>query len=55
MHGVDTAKAAAEQNARMPEYYVMRRGVSMPATVAAEMPGQAYMVSNRLCAPRYHG
>jgi pimeloyl-ACP methyl ester carboxylesterase len=43
MHAVHTAKEAAEQNARMPEYYVMRRGVSMPATVAAEMPDQSYI------------
>jgi pimeloyl-ACP methyl ester carboxylesterase len=43
MHAVHTAKDAAEQNARMPEYYVMRRGVGMPATVAAEMPDQSYI------------
>jgi pimeloyl-ACP methyl ester carboxylesterase len=43
MHAVHTAKEAAEQNARMPEYYVMRRGVSMPATVAAAMPDAAYI------------
>jgi len=30
MHAVHTAKEAAEQNARMPEYYVMRRERSMP-------------------------
>jgi pimeloyl-ACP methyl ester carboxylesterase len=43
MHAVHTAKEAAEQNARMPEYYVMRRGASMPATVAAAMPDAAYV------------
>jgi pimeloyl-ACP methyl ester carboxylesterase len=43
LHPVHTAKEAAEQNARMPEYYVMRRGKSMPATVAAEMPDVAYI------------
>jgi pimeloyl-ACP methyl ester carboxylesterase len=43
MRAVHTAKEAAEQNAQMPEYYVMRRGVSMPATVAAAMPDAAYI------------
>jgi pimeloyl-ACP methyl ester carboxylesterase len=43
MHAVHTAKEAAEQNARMPEYYAMRRGMSMPATVAAAMPDAAYI------------
>src|SRR5260370_10450529 len=43
MHAVHTAKEAAEQNARMPEYYVMRRDKSMPATVAAAMPDAAYI------------
>jgi pimeloyl-ACP methyl ester carboxylesterase len=43
MHAVHAAKEAAEQNARMPEYYVMRRGMSMPATVAAAMPDAAYI------------
>jgi pimeloyl-ACP methyl ester carboxylesterase len=43
MHAVHTAKEAAEQNARMPEYYVMRRERSMPATVAAGMPDAAYI------------
>jgi hypothetical protein len=43
MHAVRTAKDAAKQNARMPEYYVMRRGKSMPATVAAVMPDAAYI------------
>jgi pimeloyl-ACP methyl ester carboxylesterase len=43
LHAVHTAKEAAEQNARIPEYYVMRRGRSMPATVAAVMPDAAYI------------
>jgi pimeloyl-ACP methyl ester carboxylesterase len=43
MHAVHAAKEAAEQNARMPEYYVMRRDKSMPATVAAAMPDAAYI------------
>jgi len=42
-HAVRTAKEAAVQNAQMPEYYVMRRGWSMPATVAASMPDVAYI------------
>jgi pimeloyl-ACP methyl ester carboxylesterase len=44
LHPVNTAKEAADQNARViPEYYVMRRGISMPATVAAVMPDAAYI------------
>jgi pimeloyl-ACP methyl ester carboxylesterase len=43
LHPVHTAKESAEQNARIPEYYVMRRGKSMPATVAVEMPDAAYI------------
>src|SRR5260370_29534227 len=43
MQAVHTAKEAAEQNARVPEYYVMRRDKSMPATVAAAMPDAAYI------------
>jgi len=43
LHPVHTAKEAAEQNAQMPEYYVMRRGWSMPTTVAAAMPDAAYI------------
>jgi pimeloyl-ACP methyl ester carboxylesterase len=43
LHAVRTAKEAAEQNAQIPEYYVMRRGRSMPATVAAAMPDAAYI------------
>jgi pimeloyl-ACP methyl ester carboxylesterase len=45
LHAVHTAKEAAEQNAQMPEYYVMRRGTGMPATVAAAMPDAAYIKS----------
>lgn len=47
MLAVHTAKQAAEQNARMPEYYVMRRGTSMPGTVAAVMPDGAYIKACR--------
>jgi pimeloyl-ACP methyl ester carboxylesterase len=43
LHPVNTASEAAEQNARMPEYYVMRRDRGMPATVAAAMPDAAYI------------
>jgi pimeloyl-ACP methyl ester carboxylesterase len=43
LHPVYTAKEAADQNAQIPEYYVMRRDRSMPATVAAVMPDAAYV------------
>jgi hypothetical protein len=43
LHPVQTAEEAAKQNARIPEYYVMRRGMSMPATVAAAMPDVRYI------------
>jgi pimeloyl-ACP methyl ester carboxylesterase len=43
LHAVHTAKEAAEQNAQIPEYYVMRRNRSMPATVAAVMPDARYI------------
>jgi pimeloyl-ACP methyl ester carboxylesterase len=43
LNAVHTAKEAAEQNARIPEYYVMRRSISMPATVAAVMPDASYI------------
>jgi pimeloyl-ACP methyl ester carboxylesterase len=43
LHAVHTAKDAAQQYAQIPEYYVMRRGMSMPATVAAAMPDAAYV------------
>jgi len=42
---MQTAKAAAEENARMPEYYVMRRDRSMPATMAAYMPSREYVAN----------
>jgi pimeloyl-ACP methyl ester carboxylesterase len=45
MHAVHTVKEAAEQNALMPEYYVMKRDRSMPATAAAFMPDAAYVKS----------
>jgi pimeloyl-ACP methyl ester carboxylesterase len=45
LHAVHTAREAAEQNAQMPEYYVMRRGTGMPATVAAAMPDATYIKS----------
>jgi pimeloyl-ACP methyl ester carboxylesterase len=40
LHAVHTAKEAAEQDAIIPEYYVMRRDRSMPATMAAYMPSK---------------
>ena len=40
-----TAREAAEENARMPEYYVMRRDRGMPATMAAYMPSRAYIAN----------
>jgi pimeloyl-ACP methyl ester carboxylesterase len=43
LHPVETAKEYVEQYARIPRYYVMLRGQSMPATVAAEMPDAAYI------------
>jgi pimeloyl-ACP methyl ester carboxylesterase len=39
-----TAREAAAENARMPEYYVMRRDRSMPATMVAYMPSKEYIV-----------
>jgi pimeloyl-ACP methyl ester carboxylesterase len=39
------AKEAAEENARMPEYYVMRRDRGMPATMAAYMPSREYIAN----------
>jgi pimeloyl-ACP methyl ester carboxylesterase len=38
-----TAREAAVENARMPEYYVMRRDKGMPATMAAFMPSKEYV------------
>jgi pimeloyl-ACP methyl ester carboxylesterase len=43
LHAVHTAKEAAEQDAIIPEYYVMRRDRSMPATMAAYMPSKEYI------------
>jgi pimeloyl-ACP methyl ester carboxylesterase len=40
-----TAREAAAENARMPEYYVMRRERSMPSTMAAYMPSKEYIAS----------
>jgi pimeloyl-ACP methyl ester carboxylesterase len=40
-----TAKEAATENARMPEYYVMRRDRGMPATMAAYMPSKEYIAN----------
>jgi pimeloyl-ACP methyl ester carboxylesterase len=45
LHPVHSAKEYVEQYARIPRYYVMLRGQSMPATVAAEMPDAAYIKS----------
>ena len=38
-----TAREAAAENARMPEYYVMRRDRGMPATMVAYMPSKEYI------------
>jgi pimeloyl-ACP methyl ester carboxylesterase len=43
LHPVHSAREYAEQYARIPHYYVMLRGQSMPATAAAEMPDAAYV------------
>jgi pimeloyl-ACP methyl ester carboxylesterase len=40
-----TANQAAAENARMPEYYVMRRDRSMPSTMAAYMPSKDYIAN----------
>ena len=40
-----TAREAAAENARMPEYYVMRRDRSMPATMVAYMPSKEYIAN----------
>ena len=40
-----TAKEAAAENARMPEYYVMRRDRGMPATMVAYMPSKEYIAN----------
>ena len=55
MHPVRTAREAAEQNARMPEYYVMRREKSMPATEAKrnEFRAKIQTPENIACAREY--
>jgi len=40
-----TAREAAAENARMPEYYVMRRDRGMPATMVAYMPSKEYIAN----------
>jgi pimeloyl-ACP methyl ester carboxylesterase len=40
-----TAREAAQENARMPEYYVMRRDRGMPATMVAYMPSKEYIAN----------
>jgi hypothetical protein len=40
-----TAREAAAENARMPEYYVMRRDRGMPATMVAFMPTKEYIAN----------
>jgi len=40
-----SAREAAAENARMPEYYVMRRDRSMPETMAAYMPSKEYIAN----------
>jgi pimeloyl-ACP methyl ester carboxylesterase len=40
-----TAREAAVENARMPEYYVMRRDRGMPATMVAFMPSNEYIAN----------
>jgi pimeloyl-ACP methyl ester carboxylesterase len=44
-HAVHTAKEAAEQDAIIPEYYVMRRDRSMPQTMQAYMPSKDYIAN----------
>ena len=50
-HAVHTAKEAAEQDAAIPEYYVMRRDRSMPATMAAYMPSKDYIANCKWFTP----
>ena len=45
LHAVHTAKEVAEQDAIIPEYYVMRRDRSMPQTMAAYMPSAEYIAN----------
>ena len=51
LHAVHTAKEAAEQDAIIPEYYVMRRDRSMPATMAAYMPSKEYIANCKWLTP----
>lgn len=51
LHAVHTAKEAAEQDAIIPEYYVMRRDRSMPETMAAFMPSQDYIANCKWLTP----
>ena len=46
-----TAREAALENARMPEYYVMRRDRGMPATMVAFMPSKAYIAGCKWFTP----
>jgi len=48
---MSTAKEAAQENARMPEYYVMRRDRGMPATMAAYMPSRDYIANCKWFTP----
>ena len=48
---VRTAKEAAERDAIIPEYYVMRRDRSMPATMAAYMPSKEYIANCKWFTP----
>jgi pimeloyl-ACP methyl ester carboxylesterase len=45
LRSMPTAREAAAENARMPEYYVMRRDRSMPATMVAYMPSKEYIAN----------
>src|SRR4051812_47961433 len=40
-----TAREAASENGRMPEYYVMRRDRGMPGTMVAYMPWKEYIAN----------
>ena len=51
LHAVHTAKDAAEQDAIIPEYYVMRRDRSMPQTMAAYMPSAEYIANCKWLTP----
>ncbi len=51
LHAVHTAKEAAEQDAIIPEYYVMRRDRSMPATMAAYMPSKENIANCKWLTP----